>query len=49
MPVGNVIEDNTYCHERSMVGPDAARFLDRDDATIRSWMSAASNNREACP
>ena len=45
VPAYNVIEDNKYCHEGSKAG---ARFIDRDDDTIRSWLSFASNNVEDC-
>ena len=46
-PVGNVIEDNTYCHAGSSAGKGT--FIDRTESTIRSWLSSISNNREACP
>ena len=45
LPLGNVIEDNRYCHKNSKGG---GKFLDRDAATIVSWRSAASNNVEDC-
>jgi len=45
VPVGNVIEDNRYCHRHSKRG---GKFIDRDAATINSWYSSASNNVEDC-
>ena len=44
-PVGNSIEDNTYCHEESVGGGE---FIDRSDETVRSWLSSISNNVPAC-
>lgn len=44
-PVGNVIEDNTYCHQGSKPG---AVFIDRDEATVKGWLSSMSNNVERC-
>lgn len=46
VPVGNVVEDNTYCHTNSQGG---GLFIDKDEATISSWFSRMSNNRAACP
>jgi len=45
VPVGNVIEDNRYCHAGSKGG---GLFLDRSEAQVRQWYSSVSNNREAC-
>ena len=45
VPVGNVIEDNRWCHKHSVGG---GQFVDRDAATIREWRSAMSNNVEDC-
>ena len=45
VPVGNVIEDNRWCHRNSKGG---GQFLNRDAATIAKWRSAASNNVEDC-
>lgn len=44
-PVGNVIEDNTYCHAHSKGG---GLFLTENEETINSWYSSASNNVEQC-
>ena len=44
-PVGNVIEDNTFCHDGSKGG---GQFLDRTEATINSWLSSSSNNAPSC-
>ena len=46
-PVGNVIEDNVYCHHGST--PGKGTFIDRTPDQIHSWYSSISNNREACP
>lgn len=90
VPVGNVIEDNTYCHTNSkgpintacvvltairaapnnnryfnsttrtptipplppqtvdVVSSGGGLFINRDEATVNSWFSSMSNNREAC-
>ena len=45
LPVGNVIENNRWCHRGSKPG---AQFVDRSDETIRGWLSEASNNVEDC-
>jgi hypothetical protein len=44
-PVGNTIEDNTYCHDGSKGG---GQFLDRSEQTIQSWLSSVSNNGPKC-
>ena len=46
VPIGNVIEDNTFCHATSRKA--GATFVDQTEATIRSWLSAISNNVEDC-
>jgi len=46
VPVGNVIEDNTFCHTQSKGG---GLFINQDEATVNTWFSSMSNNREACP
>ncbi|KAL1521884.1 hypothetical protein AB1Y20_021535 [Prymnesium parvum] len=47
VPVGNVIEDNFYCHEESPAGKGI--FIDQSESVIRSWYSSISNNQEVCP
>ena len=45
LPIGNVIEDNKYCHKES---PASAEFIDRDMKTINDRQSFVSNNVEDC-
>lgn len=45
VPVNNLITGNRYCHRHSK---DGGKFLDRDEKTIESWFSSASNNTEDC-
>ena len=47
VPVGNVLEDNVYCHEGSG-GAAGGEFLDVSAAQVRAWLSSASNNVEDC-
>ena len=42
-PVHNVLANNTYCHDKVK-----GQFVDRDDATIKSWYSTIENNVEKC-
>ena len=45
VPVGNVIEDNRYCHKHSVGG---GKFLSASAEQVRGWLSFASNNVEDC-
>ena len=45
VPLGNIIEDNRYCHKKS---PPSVVFIDQNDATINAWHSFISNNVEDC-
>lgn len=45
VPVGNIIEDNRFCHQTSKHG---GQFIDRTEDTIRKWRSSISNNVEDC-
>ena len=47
-PVNNVIEDNKWCHAAAAGSKLGAVFLNRNESTIRSWYSTASNNVEDC-
>ena len=47
VPVGNIIEDNTWCHKNSPPGATPS-FLDRNASVIKSWLSMSSNNVENC-
>ena len=47
-PVNNVIEDNKWCHAAAAGSKADAVFLNRNETTIRSWYSTASNNVEDC-
>ena len=42
MPVHNVIANN-YCHSKVK-----GEFIDRDDATIKSWSSVIEGNVQKC-
>ena len=48
MPIGNVIEDNIWCHSGSLNVSKQAAFINHDEATVLSWMSEMSNNRQVC-
>lgn len=43
VPVGNQIENNTYCHDKVK-----GQFINRDAATVSSWFSTLSNNKQQC-
>ena len=45
VPVGNVIEDNVYCHAES---PGGGGFINQADDVVTKWLSTISNNREDC-
>ena len=47
VPVGNIIEDNFYCHKNSPPGTTPS-FLNRNASVIKSWLSMNSNNVENC-
>ena len=48
VPIRNVIEDNIWCHSGSLNVSKQAAFINHDEATVLSWMSEMSNNRQVC-
>ena len=48
MPINNVIEDNTFCHQRSLNMSSQRGFINRNESTVLSWLSTMSNNRLDC-
>ena len=47
-PVGNVIENNTYCHAGSLNVSKPAVFINQNESTVRGWLSTMSNNHQVC-
>ena len=49
VPINNVIEDNVYCHARSMNMTGSRHgFIDATESQVESWLSTMSNNRQVC-
>lgn len=48
VPINNVIEDNIYCHKKSLNASTKLGFVDQTAETARSWLSSISNNRQTC-
>jgi len=42
VPIGNIIEDNTWCHINK------GQFIDQTPETIDNWFSYISNNKNIC-